>query len=85
VITKTRCPHTGVVNFFMDADPLLAVGSVSASATSAQCAWHCYLDTPASGVAADIEIAEAHLRNALLARRPRFAAAQRAAEKSLRR
>jgi hypothetical protein len=69
VITKSRCPHTGVVNFFTEADPLLSVGSVSAMATAAHYAWHCYLDTPASGVAADMKIAEAHLRNAIAARR----------------
>ena len=69
MITKTRCPHTGVVNFFTDADPLLAVGSVSERPSSARFAWHCYLDTPASGVAADMAIAEARLRNAIADRR----------------
>jgi hypothetical protein len=74
VLTKTRCPHTGVVNFFSAADPLLAVGSVSESATSAHCAWHCYLDTPTSGIAPDIEMAEARLRTAIAARRDTVAA-----------
>ena len=69
MLTKTRCPHTGVVNFFIAADPLLAVGSVSVSATSAHCAWHCYLDTPTSGIAPDIEMAKARLRTAIAARR----------------
>ena len=69
MITKTRCPHTGVVNFFTAADPLLAVGSVSERPASARFAWHCYLDAPASGFAADIDIAEARLRNAIAARR----------------
>jgi hypothetical protein len=69
VLTKTRCPHTGVVNFFSAADPLLAVGSVSESPISAHCAWHCYLDTPTSGVAPDLEMAEARLRTAIAARR----------------
>ena len=69
MIIKTRCPHTGVVNFFTDADPLLAVGSVSERPASARFAWHCYLDAPASGVAADMAIAEARLRNAIAARR----------------
>ena len=69
MLTKTRCPHTGVVNFFSAADPLLAVGSVSENVASAHCAWHCYLDTPTSGIAPDIEMAEARLRTAIAARR----------------
>ena len=59
MLTKSRCPHTGVVNFFTAAEPLLAVGSVSTSSTSAHCTWHCYLDAPTSGIAPDIEMAEA--------------------------
>jgi hypothetical protein len=70
VIIKTRCPHTGVVNFFTEADPLLAIGCVAEGAT-ARFAWHCHLDDPASGVADDMGVAEAHLRNAIAARRSR--------------
>ena len=69
MITKTRCPHTGVVNFFIEADPLLAVGSVSEGLTPAHYAWRCYLDEPASGIAPDLKIAEAHLRDAISHRR----------------
>ena len=35
MITKRRCPHTGIVNFFSHSDPLLAVGSVSQLASPA--------------------------------------------------
>ena len=76
VITKTRCPHTGVVNFFTEADPLLAVGCVAESAAS-HFAWHCHLDTPASGFARDMKVAEAHLRSAIAARRPAGRASER--------
>ena len=69
MITKTRCPHTGVWNFFIAADPLLSVGSVSKTPTPSQYAWHCYLDDPASGVATDLAIAEARLRDAIAHRR----------------
>ena len=68
MIIKTRCPHTGVVNFFTETDPLLAVGCVTENAAS-HFAWHCHLDAPASGVANDMGLAEAHLRNAIAARR----------------
>jgi hypothetical protein len=65
VVTKTRCPHTGVVNFFSKADPLFAVGSVCRASRPTDYVWRCYLDDQEAGVAADISIAEAHLRNAI--------------------
>jgi hypothetical protein len=69
VLTKTRCPHTGVVNFYTAADPLLSVGSVAKAGASARFAWHCYLADEAGGLATDISVAEAHLRRAIAARR----------------
>jgi len=65
VITKRRCPHTGIVNFYTKSDPLLAIGSVSAGAIPAQCIWRSYLDDHEVGVAPDISVAEAHLRDAI--------------------
>jgi hypothetical protein len=32
VISKRHCPHIGVVNFFIAAEPFIAVGSVSEEA-----------------------------------------------------
>lgn len=69
MISKTLCPHTGVVNFFTAADPLLAVGSVTEAATPPRYNWHCYLDDPAAGTAPDIAGAEAELRRAIARRR----------------
>jgi hypothetical protein len=69
VISKTHCPHTGVVNFFTAADPLLAVGSVSEATAPAYYNWHCYLDDPVTGTAPDIAVAEAELRRAIARRR----------------
>jgi hypothetical protein len=65
VITKRRCPHTGIVNFYGKADPLLAIGSVSEGAMPAQFIWRSYLGNPAGGVAPDRSIAEGHLRDAI--------------------
>ena len=65
VITTKRCPHTGVVNFFVRADPYLAVGSVSQDANPQQFVWRCYLDGQGAGVANDPAIAEANLRRAI--------------------
>ena len=68
MITKRRCPHTGIVNFFSRADPLLAVGSVCRETGPAPYVWRSYLDDR-SGVAVDRAAAEAHLRDAI-ARHP---------------
>ena len=65
MITKRRCPHTGIVNFYEKTEPLLAVGSVTQGSIPPHYVWRCYLDDQAAGVAADISIAEAHLRNAI--------------------
>jgi ribosomal protein S14 len=65
VITTKRCPHTGILNFFVRADPHLAVGSVSEDANPRQFVWRCYLDGQGGGVAADLAIAEQSLRNAI--------------------
>jgi len=73
VISKTHCPHTGVVNFFTATDPLLAVGSVAEATASARYNWHCYLDDPVTGTAPDLAVAEAELRRAIAHRRRHLA------------
>jgi len=65
VITKRRCPHTGVLNFYENAEPLLAVGSVSRGTKPAHYIWRSYLEDQVAGVAGDIAVAEAHLRDAI--------------------
>lgn len=59
------CPHTGVVNFFDEYDPHIAVGSISRCGTAAgRFAWRCYtLDTSLSGIAPDLSSAERRLVN----------------------
>jgi hypothetical protein len=66
VLSKSRCPHTGVVNFFTQADPLLAVGSVAEVGASARYVWRCYVGEEACGLAADMSSAEAQLRSAIV-------------------
>jgi hypothetical protein len=62
VLSRRRCPYTGIVNFFADAEPLLAVGSVVKTAGRAACQWRCYLGkVPATGVAPDMRSAEVRL------------------------
>ena len=69
MISKRRCPHTGIVNFFCHSDPLLAVGSVSQATSATHYVWRSYLDDRQSGVAANSAAAEALLRDAIT-RRP---------------
>jgi hypothetical protein len=69
MISKRHCPHTGVINFFASADPLIAIGSVSEASSNLHFAWRCYLDEEVGGVAADMAVAEAELRRAIADRR----------------
>lgn len=58
MLSKQRCPHTGVVNFFFTAEPHLAVGSVVKAERSGYL-WRCYTDPCATGgTVADLKTAE---------------------------
>jgi hypothetical protein len=65
VFSKSRCPHTGVVNFFTKADPLLSIGSVAEAGASARYVWRCYIGEETCGHAPDMPSAEARLRSAI--------------------
>ena len=64
MLSKLRCPHTGLVNFFTDADPFMSVGSIVATAPS-RYVWRCHLVDHRCGVTSDPVSAEANLRRAL--------------------
>ena len=64
MLSKQRCPHTGLVNFFTDVDPFLSVGSIITTAPS-RYVWRCHLVDHHCGVTADPVSAEANLRRAL--------------------
>lgn len=58
MLSKRRCPHTGVVNFFFAADPHFSVGSVVKAERSGYL-WRCYTDPCTStGAVADMKTAE---------------------------
>jgi hypothetical protein len=81
-----RCPHTGVVNFFSEDEPFLAVASIARSTGDADTegfTWRCHApDDSRSGFALDESAAERQVLYSyatLLAQRPvvedhRFAA-----------
>jgi hypothetical protein len=62
MLSRRHCPHTGIVNFFATADPLLAIGSVIKAGEPALYHWRNYLgQEPAVGAAPDMRSAENHL------------------------
>jgi hypothetical protein len=62
MLSSRLCPHTGIVNFFAEAEPFLAVGSVVKAGEPARYHWRCYVGhEPAAGVAPDLRTAESHL------------------------
>jgi hypothetical protein len=62
MLCRRHCPHTGIVNFFAHAEPLLAVGSVIKACEPAGYHWRYYLGQEvAVGVAPDMRTAENHL------------------------
>ena len=65
VLSKRRCPHTGIVNYYTEADPFMAVGSVAHTHGAPHYAWRCYLHEEAGGTASDLALAEALLRRAI--------------------
>ena len=72
MLSKKRCPHTGITNYFTAANPYVAVGSVSETQSPSRFAWRCYIEREAGGMTSDISAAEAHLCRAIAVReRPR--------------
>jgi hypothetical protein len=67
MLSKRRCPHTGVVNFFFAADPHLAVGSI-VRVEGTGYLWRCYTD-PCAAVGAEADMKTAEERVAELCRR----------------
>ena len=48
MLSKRRCPHTGVVNYFFTTEPHLAVASVIKGAQAGYL-WRCYADPCEAG------------------------------------
>ena len=64
MLSKLRCPHTGLVNFYTDIDPFMSVGSIIETGPSSY-VWRSYLADDRCGVTTDPMSAEANLRRAL--------------------
>lgn len=66
MLSKQRCPHTGIVNFFTQNDPFMSVGSImkQGDREGAYC-WRWYDASSAiAGIASDLRSAEERLRQA---------------------
>jgi hypothetical protein len=62
MLSRKHCPHTGIVNFFADAEPFLAVGSVVKATEPGSYYWRCYVgQQPVAGSAPDMRAAESRL------------------------
>ena len=64
MLSRKRCPHTGVVNYFFDAEPHMAVGSVLKirAEGSSGYQWLFYADPCAeTGTAPDLKTAESRV------------------------
>jgi hypothetical protein len=67
MLSKQRCPHTGIVNFFSKTDPFVSIGSIiEAGARRDEYHWRVYdaLCT-VSGIAADMAEAEQRIKSQL--------------------
>lgn len=67
MLSKRLCPHTGIVNFYFDAEPHFAVGSV-VKTTDQGYLWRCYTD-PCAAVGAEADRTMAEQRVAELCRK----------------
>jgi hypothetical protein len=66
VLSKRRCPHTGVVNIYSEADPYLALGSVVEVAGAGGFLWRCYANGGAIAGRADNMRTAEHQLTALI-------------------
>lgn len=66
MLSKQRCPHTGIVNFFTTTDPFVSVGSIMKQGDrKAVYCWRWYnAAKTVSGIATDMRSAEERLRRA---------------------
>jgi hypothetical protein len=64
MLSKSRCSHTGIVNYFERGDPLIAAGSI-VKVGSSRYVWRSHIEDGEHGVASYPALAEACLYRAL--------------------
>lgn len=75
MLSKQRCPHTGIVNFFAKADPFVSIGSIiEADRRQGEYHWRVYdAVQTVSGIAADMAEAERRIKSQYRQRGPEHA------------
>lgn len=64
MLSKQRCPHTGIVNYFTEADPFVSVGSIVRAGNAKEFHWRLYdAVRTISGIAADMRTAELRIKS----------------------
>ena len=62
VLSRKRCPHTGIINIFTKAEPLLPVGFVLKTGAPKTYRWACFSNgQPAAGTARSARTAARHI------------------------
>ncbi len=66
MLSKQRCPHTGIVNYFTKADPFVSIGSITTTdGREPAYHWRCYdAALTIAGIAKDMSDAEVRLQRA---------------------
>ncbi len=63
MLSKQRCPYTGVVNFFTESDPFVSVGSIVKAGARPEFHWRWYAaQRTIAGIAHDMKSAERQVR-----------------------
>ena len=64
MLVKQRCQHTGVVNFYTDADPFVSVASIVEAQPRNEFHWRWYsAKATIGGIASDMKTAESRVRS----------------------
>jgi hypothetical protein len=62
MLSRRRCPHTGIINFYPEKEPYFSIGSVTRIASTSHYQWRYYVDDrPGFGIAPDMATAERFL------------------------
>ena len=64
MLSKQRCPHTGIVNYFTEADPFVSIASIVRAGNAKEFHWRLYdAARTISGIAADMRTAEQRIKS----------------------
>ena len=65
MLAKRHCPYTGIVNYFDDLEPFIAIGCIAAIDGSRTYVWRSHIGNEEGGRSTDLAVAEAQLKRLL--------------------